>query len=498
MNEVREAQERHSSVAMSADEFRLLGHQTVNRVADFLESLARRPVTTGESPLQIRQALKAERTLPEEGSDPAMLLDHAADLLFEHSLFNGHPRFWGYITSSSAPIGALAELLAAVVNPNVGAWLLSPMASEIEAQTIRWIAELLDYPSDCGGLFVSGGNMANIVCFLAARQTKAAGNVRELGMYQQRLRVYCSKETHTWVQKAADIAGLGTDAIRWVPVDDEQRMSLPALKEQIVADTASGDKPFLVIGTAGSVSTGAVDELGEIAAICKEFDLWFHVDGAYGGFAAMLPDTPRDLLKLSEADSVAVDPHKWLYASLEAGCALVRDPQHLRDAFAYHPPYYHFGVEAINYFDFGPQNSRGFRALKVWLALQQVGRRGYMSLLSRDIQLAEELFQRAALHPELEAVTRSLSIATFRYLPADLGANGAETEVYLNQLNRELLTRLQESGEAYVSNAVIGKKFVLRACIVNFRTTSADIQELTLIVARMGKDIDRALRPRAS
>jgi aromatic-L-amino-acid/L-tryptophan decarboxylase len=498
MNEIEGTEERHSLVAMSADQFRVLGHQMVDRAADFLASLARLPVTTGESPQQIRQALKAERTLPEEGSDPAQLLHHAADLLFEHSLFNGHPRFWGYITSSSAPIGALAELLAAVVNPNVGAWLLSPMASEIEAQTVRWIAELLSYPSDCGGLFVSGGNMANIVCFLAARQAKAAGNVRESGMSHQRLRVYCSKETHTWVQKAADITGLGTDAIRWMPVDDEQRMSLPTLKEQIAADIVSGDKPFLVIGTAGTVSTGAIDGLGEIAAICQEFDLWFHVDGAYGGFAAMLPDAPADLLKLSKADSIAVDPHKWLYASLEAGCALVRDPQHLRNAFAYHPPYYHFGVEAINYFDFGPQNSRGFRALKVWLALQQVGRQGYLSLLSRDIQLADELFHRAALHPDLEALTRSLSIATFRYRPADLGACDAETELYLNQLNRELLTRLQESGEAYVSNAIIGEKFVLRACVVNFRTASADIQELMLIVARIGKVIDQASRPKAS
>jgi aromatic-L-amino-acid decarboxylase len=270
------------------------------------------------------------------------------------------------------------------------------------------------------------------------------------------------------------------------------------LKELIAADFASGDKPFLVIGTAGSVSTGAIDALSEIAAICQEFDLWFHVDGAYGGFAAMLPDAPTDLLKLSNADSIAIDPHKWLYASLEAGCALVRNPQHLRDAFAYHPPYYHFGVEAINYFDFGPQNSRGFRALKVWLALQHVGRDGYVSLLSRNVQLAEELFQLATLHPDLEAITRSLSIATFRYRPADLEVHSAETESYLNDLNRELLTRLQQSGEAYVSNAVIGEKFVLRACIVNFRTTSADIQELTLIVTRMGKDIDKALRPRAS
>jgi aromatic-L-amino-acid/L-tryptophan decarboxylase len=494
MNEAKGSGPSRSSLDMDSNEFRLLGHRMVDRVADFLDSLARRPVTTSESPPQIRQALDAERTLPHEGSDPGKLLDHAADLLFEHSLLNGHPRFWGYITSSAAPIGGLAELLAAVVNPNVGAWLLSPMASEIEAQTIRWIAELLNYQRDCGGLFLSGGNMANLVCFLAARQAKTGWNVRELGIGQERLRVYCSKETHTWVQKAADISGLGTDAIRWLPTDDKQRMSLTALKEQITKDIATGDRPFLIIGTAGTVSTGAIDQLREIAAICREFDLWFHVDGAYGGFAAMLPDAPPDLLGLSEADSIAVDPHKWLYAPLEAGCALVRDPQHLRDAFAYHPPYYHFGVEAINYFDFGPQNSRGFPALKVWLALQQIGRQGYVSLLSGDIKLAEELFHRIALHPELEALTHSLSITTFRYRPRDLQENNEETELYINQLNRELLTRLQESGEAYISNAIIREKFVLRACIVNFRSTAADIEELPLAVARIGNAIDKTLR----
>jgi aromatic-L-amino-acid/L-tryptophan decarboxylase len=271
-------------------------------------------------------------------------------------------------------------------------------------------------------------------------------------------------------------------------------MNLAALKEQITADIASGDRPFLVIGTAGTVSTGAIDGLREMASICREFQLWFHVDGAYGGFAAMLTDGPPDLSVFSEADSIAVDPHKWLYAPIEAGCALVRDPQHLRDAFAYHPPYYHFGVEAINYFDFGPQNSRGFRALKVWLALQQIGRQGYESLLSKDIELAEELFRHVTLHPELEALTHSLSITTFRYRPRDLQENNANTELYLNQLNRELLTRLQQSGEAYVSNAVIGEKFALRACIVNFRSTMADIEELPNIIARMGNTIDKTLR----
>lgn len=201
-------EKRVSPLAMGSEEFRALGSQLVDRIASFPDTLPERRVTPGESPSEARQALGAERSLPQKGTDPARLLNHAADLLFEHSLFNGHPRFWGYITSSPAPIGALGELLAAAVNPNVGAWLLSPMASEIEAQTIRWIAEILGYSSDCTGLFVSGGNMANLVCFLAARQAKADWDVRTAGMSGGRLRVYCSKETHTWIQKAADISGL--------------------------------------------------------------------------------------------------------------------------------------------------------------------------------------------------------------------------------------------------------------------------------------------------
>jgi aromatic-L-amino-acid decarboxylase len=496
MDDAGNLEERRSTLAMSSGEFRAAGHELVDRAADFLDSLSARPVTSGESPSQIREALDAQRTLPARGSDTSKLLNHAADLLFDHSLLNGHPRFWGYITSSAAPIGALAELLAAMVNPNVGAWPLSPMASEIEAQTIRWMAELLGYPTSCGGLFVSGGNMANIVCFLAARQAKAGWDVRKEGVTRTGLRAYCSTETHTWMQKAADIAGLGTNSIRWIPTDHEQRISLSALRKQIVSDIESGDKPFLVVGTAGSVSTGAIDSLQELAAICREFDLWFHVDGAYGGFAAMLPDAPVELAALHEADSIAVDPHKWLYAPLEAGCALVRDPQRLRDAFAYHPPYYHFGVEAINYFDFGPQNSRGFRALKVWLALQQIGREGYIELLSQDITLAQELFRCIALYPELEAFTTSLSITTFRYRPTDLKSGDEEAELYLSRLNHDLLTRLQEGGEAYVSNAVIDGKFVLRACIVNFRTTLEDIHSLPETVVQAGRDLDLSLRPR--
>jgi aromatic-L-amino-acid decarboxylase len=490
--------QRIAPIEVNPDNFRAIGHHLVDRIADFLDSLPTRPVTTGESPSEIRETLDSAHLLPDLGTDPARLMDRATDLLFDHSLFNSHPRFWGYITASAAPIGILGDFLASAVNQNTGAWFLSPMASEIEAQTVQWIAELLDYPTTCGGILVSGGNMANIVCFLAARQARAGWDVRAVGLHgseAQQLRVYCSKETHTCVQKAADMSGIGTDNVRWIPTRGDLSMDTVQLQNQIRADKEAGDRPFIVIGTAGSVSTGAIDNLPEIAKICREEDLWFHVDGAYGGFAAMLPDTSVELRGLSEADSVAVDPHKWLYAPLEAGCALVRDPEKLREAFAYHPPYYHFGVEAINYLDYGPQNSRGFRALKIWLALQQVGRKGYEQMLSDDIRLAKELYELVAKQPELQAFTRSLSITTFRYIPSDLKSGSERIEEYLNQLNTELLTRLQNSGEAYLSNAVIHGKFALRACIVNFRTSLADIEALPELVLRIGHKVDTELRP---
>lgn len=490
--------ERDSPLAMDAEEFRVLGRQLIDRIADFLSSIPQRPVTPAESPATVRDLLRAPTPLPEHGSDAAEILNRATDLLFDHSLFNAHPRFWGYITSSAAPIGVLGDLLASAVNPNVGAWLLSPMASEIEAQTIRWIAQLLHYPEQCAGLFVSGGNMANIVCFLAARYAKAGSDIRSKGTSGTQLRAYCSGETHTWIQKAADISGLGTEAVRWIPADSTLRFDVAALRARILDDIAAGERPFMLAAAAGTVGTGAIDPLPELAALCKELDLWFHVDGAYGGVAAVLPNAPADLAGLRQADSVAVDPHKWLYAPIEAGCALVRDPAALRGAFAYHPPYYHFGVEAINYFDLGPQNSRGFRALKVWLALQQVGREGYVQMISDDIRLSQALFERVKEHPELEALTQSLSIATFRYVPADLQQSGQEMQEYLNELNRELLTRLQASGDAYLSNAIVFGKYALRACIVNFNTTLKDIDALPPLVVRIGKEVDAALRSKSS
>ena len=252
----------------------MLGYDLVDRIAGFLGSLRGRAVTPAESPDQVRTVLDAARTLPEQSAEAGALLQNAADLLFDHSLFNGHPGFYGYITSSAAPIGMLAELLAAAVNANVGAWKLSPMATEIEAQTVRWLAQFIGYPADCGGLLLSGGNMANLTCFLAARAAKANWDVRKQGVAAgPRMLAYASTETHTWVQKAADLAGLGTEAIRWIGVDKRQRMNLSALEVHYKRDLAEGYCPFLVVGTAGTVSTGAVDPLPDLAAFCRERQL---------------------------------------------------------------------------------------------------------------------------------------------------------------------------------------------------------------------------------
>jgi aromatic-L-amino-acid/L-tryptophan decarboxylase len=483
---------------MTPEEFRRAGHEVVDRIAELLTTIRTRPITRGETPGEVR-ALLGRRPLPVSGTDPGRLLEETAPLLFDHSLFNGHPRFMGYITSSAAPVGMLADLLAAAVNPNVGGWELSPVASEIEAQTVRWVAELVGYPANCGGLLVSGGNMANFACFLAGRRAMLGETARTTGLgVTAPLRVYASAGTHTWIQKAADLFGLGTEAIRWIPVDAAQRLRTDVLRECLREDLARGDRPIMVIGTAGSVSTGAVDPLREIAEICRAHGLWFHVDGAYGAPAAVLPDAPEDLHALGLADSLAVDPHKWLYAPLEAGCVLVREPQRLSEAFGYTPTYYRFDIQGdeppINYYELGLQNSRGFRALKVWLGLRQAGRAGYVRMIGDDCRLAASLHRHVAGHPELEAATLGLSIATFRYVPRDLRGTGA-AESYLNALNEALLARLKTGGEVFVTNAVVDGRFLLRACIVNFRTTEADVAAIPGIVAAAGRVVDAELRP---
>ena len=487
---------RTTPLTMPPDDFRALGHELVDLVADRLARVANGPVSPHRSPSELRAALDAGRGLPETSADASRVVLDSARLLFDHSLFNGHPRFFGYITSSPSPIGMFGDFLAAALNQNVGAWNLSPMATEVELQTVRWLAELIGFPPGGAGLLVSGGNAANFIGFLAARAAASGWNVRTDGVGRASLVAYVSSETHTWVQKAADMFGLGTAAIRWIPAGRSQQMDVAALRRQVEQDLRAGHRPFLTVGTAGTVSTGAVDPLAAIAAVCREHGMWFHVDGAYGAVAAQAPGAPALLRELVEADSIAVDPHKWLYAPLEAGCVLVRDAEALRRTFAYHPPYYEFDEQVVNFFEHGPQNSRGFRALKVWLALQHAGRDGYLGMIADDMRLAGHLFACLQDHPAFEPLTHNLSITTFRFVPPDLRARaGAEdVERYLDGLNRQILTAVEHGGEAFLSNAVVNDRFALRACIVNFNTSLGDVEALLPLVARLGTQIDAASR----
>jgi aromatic-L-amino-acid/L-tryptophan decarboxylase len=511
---------KSKTLNIGPDEFRDAGHSLIDRLAGFLEELPDKKITSGASPETIR-SLFAQGSLPIDGEELQKILEESTDLLCNHSLFNGHPRFWGYITSSAAPAGALADLIASTINANVGAFSLSPVATEIERQTIQWLMELIGYPPGGSGVFVSGGNMANMLGFLAARRSKLPKDIRVKGLSATKIpetitpwgynptllspgtddkqfTVYCTAGTHTWIQKAVDAFGLGNASIRWIKLRPSQQMDTDHLKRQIKTDVQAGHKPFLVIGNAGTVGTGAIDDLDEIARISQTENLWFHVDGAYGAPAAVLPELADRFQGMDKADSIALDPHKWLYSPIEAGCILVRDPRLLHDAFSYRPDYYNFegnGHEyPLNYHEYSLQNTRGFKALKVWLSLRQAGRNGITQMIRRDIKLSEILYKAVGEIPELEAGTQNLSITTFRFVPENLQAE--EKGPYLNRLNEDLLNRLQRGGEVFLSNAIINGNYYLRACIVNFRTTANDLDRLTETVLREGRKIHQEMNHR--
>ena len=485
-------EKRENSIEISKTEFQKIGYQLIDTISEFLDDISNQPVTTTKTSLELQQIL-GNASLPKQGVPADQLLASTSKLLFDNSLLNGHPKFFGFITSSAAPIGVLADLLAASVNPNVGGQILSPMATEIEKQTIKWLAEFIGVDPSYGGVLVSGGNMANFTAFLAARTAKAPKSIKENGLSNnsKQLISYCSKSTHTWIDKAAILFGHGSNSIRWIPTDASNKMNIQILEQTIKDDLENGHQPFMVVGTAGDVSTGVIDNLEAIAATCKTHDLWFHIDGAYGIPAAVIPELKALFNGVEAADSIALDPHKWLYSPLEAGCTFVKNPKHLIDTYSSHPDYYNFDLTeeggSLNFYEYGLQNSRGFRALKVWLALQQIGRDGYVKLIREDIALSKYFGELAAEHSELECVTQNLSIATFRYIPEHLELKDDKRADYLNSLNETLVNTLQAGGELFLSNAIIDEKYCMRTCIVNFRTTKKDIEECIEIIVDEGR-----------
>jgi aromatic-L-amino-acid/L-tryptophan decarboxylase len=442
--------------------------------------------------------------VPDEPMPDDELFEHLRALTFDWTAYCGHPRFMAYITGAGTVPGAAADLLAAGLNMNLGGWRLSPGASEIERLLIGWLATAFGLGPKAGGLLVSGGAMANFTALKAARDNRLGYEVRRSGVAAAGpVAVYASEEVHVTTDRAVDMLGLGMASLRKIPVDENYRMRTDVLAGAVSRDRDAGVRPLIVVATAGTVATGSIDPLPEIADLCRDEAMWMHVDGAYGG-PAVLSDELRPLLAgIERADSIAFDPHKWMYTPHSGGCVLVRDESLLWSAFSAEASYTHESQERAEGHDadfgqLGPQFSRGFQALKIWVSLLAHGRRAYSDRIAHDAALARYLAERVEARDAFELVTPArLSICCFRFVPPDLATRTDQTETYLDLLNERIMTEIQADARVYISNAVLRGRFVLRACVVNFRTEAEDMDAVLEVAEEIGSRLDKELRPAA-
>jgi aromatic-L-amino-acid decarboxylase len=464
------------------DEFRRLGYRAVDLLADYFGSLSHAPCRS-PVPDEVRHELM-HQPFPHAPSGPGALLDYVASTILRFPMGNGSPRFFGWINPPPAPIGALADLLAAGLNSSVAGG--DHAATYVEHAVVSWIREMMGFPAKSAGILTSGGSVANLIGLAVMRDVKTGGEVRArgLGGSDPGLTVYTSTEGHSCIQKAIELLGIGHAHLRRVAVTEDWQMDLGALRQQIADDRAAGLVPACVAASAGTVNTGAIDPLNDIADLCEAEHLWYHVDAAYGGPAVLLPQLAALYRGIERADSLAVDPHKWMYVPAECGCALVRDASAMRDAFSLVPPYLRDEAALPWFSEFGIQQTRGFRALKLWFALKQIGVDGYREAIERDIRLAHTLQRRLWELPDFElAAAGPLSITCFRYHPRAFSGSGAD----LDRLNRRLLEHVQREGDVFLTGTELAGRFVLRACIVNFRTTEQDLDALIEAVRRAGE-----------
>ncbi len=450
---------------VSEDEFREMARIAVERIAAYYQGLAERPVLEPTTSAALRAAI--ETPLPQEGREfPAILAD--LETVFRYSRHSAHPRMFGYVASPGTPVNTIGSMLEAALNVNVTAWRSAPPAVEMEHVTIGWLKQMLGYPADAAGLFTSGGSMANLAGLAAARGA-AAPDATQQGLYRAGgpLCVYVSEEAHFSIAKAAAILGIGEANVRQVATDGRLRMDPAELARRIGEDRAGGARPFCVVATAGTTATGAIDPIGAIGDVARAEGLWLHVDAAYGGFAALVPDVRRRFAGIERADSVALDPHKWLYLPVGCGCVLYRDPAAARAAFGHSADYTRtIGLErdeAFAFWDYGPELSRPFRALQLWLLFQHVGARRLAEAITANLECAREFERLVRESPDFEMLAPvELSIFCFRHRA--LASN-------LDAFNERILLRLQRGGSTYFSNATVGGRFGLRGCVLNYRTT---------------------------
>lgn len=464
--------------------FRKLAHRALDDAFDAMATVRERPVWQSV-PAAVRAEFKAPLPLKGEGAEAAY--QDYQRLVAPYPLGNTHPRFWGWVIGTGTPMGVVADMLAAALNPNCTDF--DHGAANVELQVIAWMKEMMGFPAQASGLLVSGGSVANLVGINVARSALAPFAVHSEGLNDHpRLMLYASSETHNSVQKAAELMGLGVASLAKIPVDSDYRIDVTALKARIKADRAAGLKPFCVVGNAGTVNTGAVDDLDALADICRDEKLWLHVDGAFGALAALDPKG-RTLLKgMERADSLAFDLHKWMYLPYDAGCILVRDAQRHQKAFAVQASYLTKleggiakGEAPIT--NFGPQLSRSFRALKVWLNFKAYGVDKFARLITQNIAQAQYLKARVEREPELELLAPvPMNTVNFRYRGKDLSPE------VLEKLNPRILVALQERGIAAPSSTVLKGCFVIRVCITNHRSRREDFDALVDGVLALGRE----------
>jgi glutamate/tyrosine decarboxylase-like PLP-dependent enzyme len=478
----------------SWDDLRKLGHRMLDDMFDYQAGIRDGPVWR-QMPDIVRQRFREPLPAGPQGAQRAYA--DFASLVQPYVTGNAHPRFWGWVCGNGSGMSMLAEMLAAAVNSSVDGF--DDAGTHVEAQVIEWCKTMLGYRAEASGLLVSGCSMANLVCLAVARNSHAGLDIKNQGLSGAgRLTVYGSAETHSSVQKALQLLGLGTGALRRVPADDAYRVDLRALESAIEADRGQGMIPLCVIGTAGTVNTGAIDDLDGLADLAARQGVWFHLDGAFGACAALSPRLRPLVAGLERADSVAFDLHKWMYFPYEAGCALVRSGSEHRAAFQYDAPYMAPATRGLaaarsqQFTEYGPQLSRGFRALKIWMGIKEQGIDKFRRLIEQNVAQARYLAQLIGDSASLELLAPvSLNVVCWRYR-----ASASATEEELNALNRELLIRLQESGVAVPSHTVLRGRYAIRVAITNHRSRSSDFELLVRDAERLGRELAAELRER--